>query len=76
MLEGQSFNRKTWDIVCDLSAPQLIVPEHFVDKEALILVIDFGKFHLTNRPEVEEAAAAKEDPLGASFSSQASTRGE
>ena len=73
VLEGQSFNRKTWDIVCDLSAPQLIVPEHFVDKEALILVVDFGKFHLTNRTEdvVEEG-----EPVGgASFSSQTSARG-
>ena len=48
ILEGQALDRKTWDLVCDLSAPQIIIPEHFVNKEALIMVIDFGKLHLTN----------------------------
>ena len=48
MLEGQSFERKKWDIVVELSAPQIIIPEHFVDKEALIMVVDFGKFNVTN----------------------------
>ena len=52
LLEGQSFERKKWDIVFDLSAPQIIIPEHFVDKEALIMVVDFGKFSVTNGEEM------------------------
>jgi vacuolar protein sorting-associated protein 13D len=51
----QTFDRKTWDVVCDLSAPQIIIPEHFVDKEALIMVVDFGKLHVTNGHLVDES---------------------
>jgi vacuolar protein sorting-associated protein 13D len=41
--------RVVWDIVFDLSAPQILVPEHFIDRQALIMVIDFGKLHFTNK---------------------------
>ena len=41
--------KKSWDVMLDLSAPQIIIPEHFVDKEALLLVVDLGKLHLDNR---------------------------
>ena len=47
--------------MCDLSAPQIIIPEHFVNKEALIMVIDFGKLHLTNgRPKSDAAAGGSQ----------------
>lgn len=39
---------KTWDLVLDLSAPQIVIPEHFVDKEATVLVLDLGKLHVDN----------------------------
>ena len=62
ILEGQALDRKTWDLVCDLSAPQIIIPEHFVNKEALIMVIDFGKLHLTNgRPKNEGGGSQVRD---------------
>ena len=48
-----------WDVSVELSAPQILVPEHFVDKEALIMVLDLGKFHLTNAKEGLRAGAAK-----------------
>lgn len=48
--------QKAWDISLDLSAPQIIIPEHFVDKEALIMVLDFGKFHM----ESEASSLLKE----------------
>jgi hypothetical protein len=41
--------RIVWDVVFDLSAPQILVPEHFIDRQALIMVIDFGKLHFSNK---------------------------
>ncbi|XP_071526978.1 intermembrane lipid transfer protein VPS13D [Panulirus ornatus] len=35
--------RKRWDIKLDISAPQIIIPEHFKDKNATLVVLDFGK---------------------------------
>ncbi|TRY62990.1 hypothetical protein TCAL_03981 [Tigriopus californicus] len=48
ILDGHNSGRRNWDILCELSAPQIIIPEHFVNKEALIMVIDLGKFHFSN----------------------------
>ncbi len=41
---------EVWDVVLDLSAPKLLIPENFEDKNAAIIVVDFGKFLLTNQP--------------------------
>lgn len=35
--------RKRWDIKLDISAPQIIIPEHFQDKNATLVMLDFGK---------------------------------
>ena len=59
ILEGEISERKVWDIAVELSAPQVLIPEHFVDKDALIMVVDFGKFYLTNR-NYEETASLRE----------------
>ena len=48
LLEDSRNWRKRWDLVLDLSAPQLIIPEHFVDKEATLLILDFGTLHVDN----------------------------
>ena len=48
LLEDSHSWRKRWDLVLDLSAPQLIIPEHFVDKEATLLILDFGTLHVDN----------------------------
>ena len=63
--------RVVWDIVFDLSAPQILVPEHFIDRQALIMVIDFGKLHFTNKgggaeqrqigPKLDEQSEDDED---------------
>jgi len=41
--------RVIWDIIFDLSAPQILVPEQFVDRQALIMVLDFGKLYFANQ---------------------------
>ncbi|XP_071747088.1 intermembrane lipid transfer protein VPS13D [Lepeophtheirus salmonis] len=46
--EGFLSGKKKLDISFELSAPQILIPESFVDKNALIFVVDFGKLHLSN----------------------------
>ena len=41
--------RKRWDLVLDLSAPQITIPEHLTSREASLLMLDFGRFHADNR---------------------------
>ncbi|KAK6626649.1 hypothetical protein RUM44_009125 [Polyplax serrata] len=48
ILAGDLSNRKTWEIDLDISAPQIIFVEHFCDKNAVIVVVDFGHLHFTN----------------------------
>ena len=50
--------KKSWDLMLDLSAPQIIIPEHFVDKEALLLVVDLGKLHLDNSVQKSKASSS------------------
>ena len=46
--QSRSTSQKVWDIAFELSAPQILIPEHFIDKDALIMVLDFGKLHVKN----------------------------
>ena len=58
--ETYTFSKKMWDISFDLSAPQILIPEHFIDKEALIMVLDLGKLHLENEGNSLVAAKRKQ----------------
>ena len=49
ILKGNSLERKIWDVILDLSAPKLLIPDHFEDKNSSLIVIDFGKLVLTNK---------------------------
>ncbi|XP_034247458.1 vacuolar protein sorting-associated protein 13D isoform X2 [Thrips palmi] len=49
LLEGHLSNRKTWELELNISAPQIILVEHFCDKNAVIAVVDFGRFHLSTQ---------------------------
>jgi vacuolar protein sorting-associated protein 13D len=61
-VETSAASRRTvWDVVFDLSAPQILVPEHFIDRQALIMVIDFGKLHFTNRGDQKQIGAKIEE---------------
>ncbi|XP_063232383.1 intermembrane lipid transfer protein Vps13D [Bacillus rossius redtenbacheri] len=53
IIQGGLNDRKTWDIELDISAPQIIFVENFCDKNSLIVVVDFGRFHFSNQPESE-----------------------
>lgn len=55
--------RKKWDVLCDLSAPQILVPEDFCDGEALITVLDFGKLYISNSDTIaSEGVQEKAQP--------------
>ncbi|XP_047493790.1 vacuolar protein sorting-associated protein 13D-like isoform X6 [Penaeus chinensis] len=43
IMDGSLMMRKRWDIKLDISAPQIIMPEHFKDRNAMLVVLDFGK---------------------------------
>ena len=49
ILKGNTLERKIWDVILDLSAPKLLIPDHFEDKTASLIVVDFGKLVLTNK---------------------------
>lgn len=55
---GLQNDRKTWDVVLDIQGPRIIFLEHFCDKNAIMVVVDFGKFHFSNQPDVPAAPAA------------------
>ena len=62
ILKGNTLDRKVWDVMLDLSAPKLLIPDHFEDKNASLIVIDFGKLVLSNKnalkPREETAVRA------------------
>jgi hypothetical protein len=49
ILEGNYLDRKAWDVMLNLSAPKLLIPDHFEDKNDALNVIDLGKLTLSNR---------------------------
>jgi hypothetical protein len=50
-----------WDVVLDLSAPKLLIPDNFEDKQAPIIVVDFGKFLLTNQKSQKTDATTTDE---------------
>ncbi|XP_069683777.1 intermembrane lipid transfer protein Vps13D isoform X2 [Periplaneta americana] len=56
ILEGKLNDRKTWDVELDIWGPRIMFVEHFCDKNAIMVVVDFGKFHFSNQPDTGSAA--------------------
>ncbi|XP_046414322.1 vacuolar protein sorting-associated protein 13D isoform X1 [Neodiprion fabricii] len=54
ILEGDLVHRTTWDLQFDISAPQILLVERFTDSNAAVIVVDFGRLHLTNGAEKDE----------------------
>ena len=48
ILEGDVVYRSTWDLQFKISAPQILLVESFTDLNAAVVVVDFGRLHLTN----------------------------
>ncbi|XP_043215701.1 vacuolar protein sorting-associated protein 13D-like [Amphibalanus amphitrite] len=56
MVEGDNIARKTWDVMFNISAPHIILPETLQDPSGLLLVLDFGHLKLHNDMFWEEEA--------------------
>ena len=56
MVEGDNIARKTWDVMFNISAPHIILPETLHDPSGLLLVLDFGHLKLHNDMFWEEEA--------------------
>ncbi|XP_076167518.1 vacuolar protein sorting 13D isoform X3 [Ptiloglossa arizonensis] len=48
ILEGDLVYRSSWDLQFNISAPQILLVENFTDSNAAVVVVDFGKLHLSN----------------------------
>lgn len=55
ILEGDSNVRSSWDLQLNISAPQILLVDNFVDSNAIVLVVDFGRLHLINNIESNAA---------------------
>jgi len=42
-----SKQRHSWDLLVDISAPHILIPESVTARESLLLVVDFGHFYIT-----------------------------
>lgn len=40
--------RRSWQVELDVSAPQILFAEELCDRDASVLVVDFGRLRLTN----------------------------
>ncbi|CAK1552703.1 unnamed protein product [Leptosia nina] len=47
-------DRRSWSVELDISAPQLLFVEDLCDRDASVLVVDFGRLRLANANLVEE----------------------
>lgn len=65
ILDGDLVYRSSWDLQFKISAPQILLVESFVDFNAAVVVVDFGKLHLSNdtnlNQEILQAEPANSD---------------
>lgn len=61
VLQGE---RRSWQVELDVSAPQILFAEELCDRDASVLVVDFGRLRLTNTPPAGEAGGTPATPPG------------
>ena len=49
-------DQQSWDLLINISAPHILIPESVVNRDSLLLIVDFGHFHVT-RTDVNCIAA-------------------
>ncbi|CAD1471583.1 unnamed protein product, partial [Heterotrigona itama] len=59
ILDGDLVYRSSWDLQFNISAPQILLVENFIDPNAAVVVVDFGKLHLSN--SIQDKAIIKSD---------------
>ncbi|XP_022090239.1 vacuolar protein sorting-associated protein 13D-like isoform X2 [Acanthaster planci] len=73
LLEGEQQSQVSrWDVHLDISAPQIIIPDSFHSKDAMLVVLDFGHLQLASatakanyakKPKAEDASLADDSEL-------------
>ncbi|XP_077510398.1 vacuolar protein sorting 13D isoform X2 [Amblyomma americanum] len=65
MLEGEESTLQIakWDIHMDISAPQIIVPESFIDHSSTTVLIDLGRVQFSNSSAPSEASHGNVDDI-------------
>lgn len=61
---SSSSQHQSWDLLVNISAPHILIPESVSSRDSLLLIVDFGHFHVTRTDvnciagELASAAAA------------------
>jgi vacuolar protein sorting-associated protein 13D len=63
ILDGDSAYRSSWDLRLNISAPQILLVEKFTDTNAAVVVVDFGRLHLSNNMETSLADLSGQNPM-------------
>ncbi|XP_076758070.1 vacuolar protein sorting 13D isoform X2 [Xylocopa sonorina] len=62
ILDGDLVYRSSWDLQFNISAPQILLVENFTDPNAVVVVVDFGKLHLSNNVQSNEVVIKPGSP--------------
>ncbi|KAK1118264.1 hypothetical protein K0M31_015307 [Melipona bicolor] len=62
ILDGDLVYRSSWDLQFNISAPQILLVENFTDPNAAVVVVDFGKLHLSNSVQENKAIIKSSSP--------------
>ncbi|XP_072751576.1 intermembrane lipid transfer protein Vps13D isoform X2 [Anoplolepis gracilipes] len=54
ILDGDFVYRSSWDLQFKISAPQILLVENFVNFNAAVVMVDFGKLHLSNYTDLNQ----------------------
>lgn len=54
--------RRSWQIELDISAPQILLVEELSDRDASVLLLDFGRLRLANAPPPDNDHRCDEVP--------------
>ncbi|XP_020286741.1 vacuolar protein sorting-associated protein 13D isoform X3 [Pseudomyrmex gracilis] len=60
ILDSDFVYRSSWDLQFKISAPQILLVENFVDSNAAVVVVDFGKLHLLNDANLNQVPLKSE----------------
>ncbi|KAJ2952417.1 hypothetical protein O0L34_g6723 [Tuta absoluta] len=63
MMHPHPGDRRSWQVELDISAPQILFVEDLCDRDASVLVVDFGRLRLANTSVADTSTAAEDEEL-------------
>lgn len=63
ILEGEFDYRSSWDLQFNISAPQILLVQNFIDSNAAVVVVDFGRLHLSNNADANKVIFQPSSPI-------------